>query len=250
MNIIIKNWRQVEGIRKSCVLAAKTLEYVGAFVKSGITTGYLNDLVDKFIRDNGATSACLGYRGFPKSCCISVNEVICHGIPDDYTLKDGDILNVDVTTILDGYYGDTSTMFAVGEVSAEAKRLMEVAKKCLEIGIQQTRPGNYLGNIGYEINEYAVSKNCSIVYQFCGHGTGLHFHEEPLVSHVAFKDSGPQLRPGMSFTIEPMINLGLAEAVISEADGWTASTKDGSLSAQYEHTILVTRKGHEILTIC
>ncbi len=246
--IYIKDYKQIDGIRKSGQLAAQTLNYIRNFIKSGVKTVELNDLVEKFIRDHGAIPACLGYRGFPKACCISVNEVICHGIPDDRVLKDGDILNVDVTTILDGYYGDTSTMFVVGDISEDAKKLLDVAYKCLEIGVHQVKPGNYLGNIGYEIGKYAKSQNCSVVTQYCGHGTGLEFHEDPQVSHIATQNSGIKLRPGMVFTIEPMINLGKAEVIINESDGWTASTIDGSLSAQFEHTVAVTRKGVEILT--
>lgn len=246
--IYLKNYKQVEGIRKSSMLAAQTLKHIATFVKAGVTTGFLNDEAERFIRENGAIPAPLGYRGYPKATCVSVNEVICHGIPSDRVLKDGDILNVDVTTILDGYYGDTSTMFAVGEISSDAKKLLEVAKQCLHIGVQQVKPGNYLGNIGYEINRYAVKNGCSVVYQFCGHGTGLEFHEDPQICHVADRNTGMKLRKGMIFTIEPMINLGHPDAIINEADGWTASTIDGSLSAQYEHTVLVTPKGVEILT--
>jgi len=247
--IIIKDWRQVDGIRKSCKLAAKALKHIESHVKAGVTTGALNDELEHFIRANGATPAPLGYRGYPKATCISVNEVICHGIPGDYVLKNGDIVNIDVTTILNGYYGDTSTMFSVGEISSDAQKLLTVAKNCLDIGIGQAKPGNYFGNIGYEINKHAVANGCSIVYQFCGHGTGLYFHEHPQVAHVAPKNSGVKMRHGMIFTIEPMVNLGVPEAVISESDGWTASTKDGKLSAQYEHTVLITKKGHEILTL-
>jgi len=246
--IYLKNPKQIIGISKSCVLAARTLKHIAPLVKAGVTTGHLNDEAEKFIRDNGAIPAPLGYRGFPKAICVSVNEVICHGIPGDYALKDGDILNVDVTTILNGYYGDTSTMFAVGEISAEAKKLLEVTKRCLQIGIQEVKPGRHLGNVGYAINKHAQENGCSVVTQFCGHGTGLRFHEEPNVLHTAPYNSGPKLRKGMTFTIEPMLNLGGPEAVISEADGWTATTVDGSLSAQYEHTVLVTQNGVEVLT--
>jgi len=246
--IIIKNWRQVEGIRKSCKLAAQTLQYIAPFVKVGVTTLFLNDEIEKFIVKNGAIPAPLNYKGYPKATCISVNEVICHGIPGNYILKNGDILNIDVTTILDGYYGDTSTMFAIGDISEEAKHILNVSKDCLNVGIAQAKPGNYLGNIGYEINNYATKKGCSVVHQFCGHGVGLEFHESPQISHVAPKNSGLKMRHGMIFTIEPMINLGVAEALINEIDGWTATTKDGKLSAQYEHTVLITRTGVEILT--
>lgn len=247
-SIIIKNWRQVEGIRKSCQLAAKALKHAEQFIKAGVTTDSINAEVEKFILDNGAKSAPLGYKGYPKATCISVNEVVCHGIPGNYTLKDGDILNLDVTTILDGYYGDTSTMFAIGEISKEAQHLLNVTQECLKIGISQAKPGNYLGNIGYAINNHAVKNGCSTVFTFCGHGVGIDFHEAPQVPHIAPKNSGVRLRHGMIFTIEPMINLGVPDVLINENDGWTATTKDGKLSAQYEHTILINRTGNEILT--
>lgn len=248
MAIIIKTWQQIAGIRKSCKLAAETLKYVEQFVKAGVTTDELNEHANFFIRKNGAIPAPLNYQGFPKETCISVNEVICHGIPNEYKLKEGDIVNVDVTTILDGYYGDTSTMFSIGSISEDAQHILNVAKKCLEIGVKQVKPGNYFGNIGYEITKYAHLMQCTVVHQFCGHGVGLEFHEEPQVSHIAEKNSGPKMRPGMVFTIEPMINEGSPEAVIDEQDNWTARTEDGKLSAQYEYTVLVTRKGVEILT--
>lgn len=248
MAIKIKTWQQIVGIRKSCKIAAETLKYVEQFVKAGVSTDELNEYANFFIRKNGAIPAPLNYQGFPRETCISVNEVICHGIPDEYKLKEGDILNVDVTTILDGYYGDTSTMFCVGSISEDAQHIINVAKKCLEIGIKQVKPGNYFGNIGYEIAKYAHLMQCTVVHQFCGHGVGLEFHEEPQVNHIAAKNSGPKMRPGMIFTIEPMLNLGSPEAIIDEQDGWTARTEDGKLSAQYEHTVLVTRKGVEILT--
>jgi methionyl aminopeptidase len=249
MAILIKNQRQIEGIRKSCRLAAATLRYISQFVVAGVTTGELNDLCEKYIVDNNAIPAPLGYMGYPKATCISLNEVICHGIPGQEKLKDGDIVNIDVTTILDGYYGDTSTMFTVGAISEDAQHLLDVAKRCLDIGIKQVRPGNRFGNIGYEIHKYAMLQGCTVVYQFCGHGVGIRFHEEPQVSHIADKDSGPKMRPGMIFTIEPMINLGSPEAIIDEEDKWTARTVDGKLSAQYEHTVLVTSTGAEILTL-
>ena len=248
MAIIIKTEKQIEGIRKSSRLAAKTLKYLEPLIVPGITTGEINDLAEKFIRDNGATPACLNYRGFPKAVCTSVNEVICHGIPGDRALKEGDIINVDVTTILDGFYGDTCRMYAVGQVSESAQKIMDTAKKCLEIGIAQVRPGNRFGNIGHEIRKYATSQGYSVVWQFCGHGVGLKFHEDPQVNHADQKDNGPRMKEGMTFTIEPMINEGVAEALILE-DHWTAITSDHKLSAQYEHTVLVTKTGVEILTI-
>ena len=247
--IYTKNKKQIKGIRKSCALAAESLRYIAPYVKSGVTTGELNGLVEEFIRKNGATPAPLGYKGYPAATCISVNEVICHGIPDDRILEDGDILNIDVTTILGGYYGDTSTMFRVGTISDEAEDLLRVAKECLEIGIAQVRPGNYLGNIGYEINKHATSQGKSVVYQFAGHGCGIAFHENPQIPFVAPKNSGMKIREHMTFTIEPMINQGRPEAIINESDGWTARTIDSKLSAQYEHMLLVTNKGVEILTL-
>lgn len=248
--IIIKNQQQIEGIRKSCHLAAQTLNFIKPFVIPGVSTEELDNKIEEYIRDNGAIPAPKGYKNYPKATCISVNEVICHGIPNAYRLKEGDILNIDVTTILDGYFGDTSTMFAVGEISEEAKYLLAVAKECLEIGIAQARDGNRIGNIGYFINKFATAKHCSVVHQFAGHGCGLAFHEDPLVPFVANKDAGPRLKSGMIITVEPMLNLGKADAVIDENDKWTARTIDGKLSAQYEHMILVVdRKRSEILTL-
>jgi methionyl aminopeptidase len=178
--IIFKNKKQIKGIRKSCQLAKKTLDYIRPYVKAGVTTGYLNELMEKFIRDHGATPAPLGYKGsgkvpYPAATCISVNEVICHGIPGSYSLRNGDILNIDVTTILDGYYGDTSSMYTVGEISPEAQHLIKITKECLDVGIKQVRPGNHIGDIGYAINKHATSNSCSTVIQFCGHGVGFFF---------------------------------------------------------------------------
>lgn len=248
MAIILKNKEQIEGIRKSSQLAAKTLEYIRPFVKEGVTTAFLDQKISDFMREHGATAATLGYHGYPASSCISLNEVICHGIPSARKLKDGDILNIDVTTILDGYYGDTSTMFTVGEVSEEAQHLMEVTKRCLDIGIEQCYPGSYIGNIGYYISDYARKHGYGVVHQFCGHGVGLKFHEDPEVTFVASRNSGPKMRPGMTFTIEPMINQGKARAKVDKKDGWTARTIDGKLSAQYEHTLLITEDGCDVLT--
>ncbi|WP_372754429.1 type I methionyl aminopeptidase [Labilibaculum sp.] len=247
--IIIKTPEQIEGIRKSSQLAGNTLKYISDFVKEGVSTLYLDKLVEKYIRDHGAIPAPLNYHGFPKSCCISLNEVICHGIPDEKTiLKNGDILNIDVTTILDGYYGDTSTMFTIGDVSEAAEKLVEDTEHALYLGIEQVKPGNYFGNIGFMIGRYAKAKKYSVVYEFCGHGVGIDFHEEPQVEHICPKNSGSKMKAGMIFTIEPMINLGKARAIIDEKDGWTARTIDKKLSAQFEHTILVTEDGYEILS--
>ncbi len=246
--ILIKSLEQIEGIRKSSVIAANTLKAVAPFVKAGVTTEFLNKICSDFMKDHKATPATLGYHGYPKETCISVNDVICHGIPGKYELRDGDIVNVDVTAIYNGYFGDTSTMFAVGEVSDHAKKLISVSRECLAIGIRQSMAGNYLGNIGYEINRYATSFGYSVVYEFCGHGVGIKFHEEPEVCHVADKNTGPKLAPGMIFTIEPMINAGKARSKVDRKDGWTARTIDGRLSAQFEHTICVTKENPLVLT--
>jgi methionyl aminopeptidase len=247
--IIIKKPEQIAGIRKSSQLAGNTLKYISDYVKEGVSTFYLDKLIEQYIRDNGAIPAPLNYHGFPKSCCISLNEVICHGIPDKKTiLKEGDILNIDVTTILDGYYGDTSSMFTMGDVSEEANRLVKNTKRALSLGIEQVRPGNFFGNIGFKISQFAKSKKYGVVYEFCGHGIGLEFHEEPQVEHIAARNSGLKMKEGMIFTIEPMINLGKARAIVDEFDGWTARTIDNKLSAQFEHTILVTKDGYDILT--
>ncbi len=248
MAIVIKTEEQIDGIRKSSVLAAQTLDYLAQFCIPGNTTALINQKCEEFIRDHGALAATKGYKGFPASCCTSVNDVICHGIPGPYILREGDILNVDVTTILNGYFGDTCRMYSIGEVSPYAQRLMDVTKECLRVGFNQCFEGNFLGNIGYEINKLATMNGYSVVYEFCGHGVGLRFHEDPEVPHTAAKDSGPKLKAGMVFTVEPMINAGKARAKIDRKDGWTARTIDGKLSAQYEHTILVTSGKPEALT--
>ncbi len=249
MNIIIKTPEQIEGIRKSSKLAGDVLLYIAQFVKEGVTTNFLDQLIHNYIVEHGAIPATMNYNGFPKSCCISINEVICHGIPSEkVVLKNGDILNIDITTILDGYFGDTSKMFTVGETSEAATKLLTATQHCLDLGIQQVKPGNYLGNIGYVISRYAISQGFSVVYEYCGHGVGIHFHEDPQVDHSARKNSGPKLKPGMIFTIEPMINEGRPRVKVDELDGWTARTADHKLSAQYEHTILVTDTGCEVLT--
>ena len=247
--IIIKTEEQIEGIRKSCKLAANCLLMIEEYVKEGVNTEYLDNLLNEYILDHGAISATLGYNGFPKSSCISLNDVVCHGIPSSKTiLKEGDILNIDITTILDGYYGDTSKMYSVGEISQEAARLIKAAKHCLDLGIQQVRPGNYIGNIGFAIGRYAKSQRYGVVYEYCGHGVGIGFHEEPQVDHAARRNTGEIMRPGMTFTIEPMINQGKASTTLDRTDGWTARTRDGKLSAQFEHTVLVTSDGVEVLT--
>lgn len=247
--IIIKTPEQIEGIRKSSKLAGQTLEFIAEFVKEGVSTEYLDQKIEAFIRENGAIPATLGYSGFPKSCCISPNEVVCHGIPSENTiLKNGDILNIDVTTILNGYFGDTSKMFTIGEVSQEALELIEVTKHSLNLGIHQVKPGNQFGNIGFAISKYVKSKGFSVVYEYCGHGVGIEFHEEPQVDHTSRRNTGSFMQPGMTFTIEPMINQGRPGTIVDKNDNWTARTVDKKLSAQFEHTILITETGYEVLT--
>jgi methionyl aminopeptidase len=247
--IIIKTPEQIEGIRKSSKLAAKTLDYAEQFVEEGVSTEFIDNKIEEFIVSHGAIPATKGYNGFPKSSCISLNNVVCHGIPSPETiLKNGDILNIDITTILDGYFGDTSRMFTVGEIDRNAERLIEVTEHCLDLGIEQVVPGNYFGNIGFVISRYARAKGYSVVYEFCGHGVGLKFHEEPQVDHTARRNTGQKMKPGMIFTIEPMINQGKASTRVDKNDGWTARTVDNKLSAQFEHTILVTQNGYEVLT--
>jgi methionyl aminopeptidase len=216
-------------------------------IKPGMTTEEINTLVHEFTLRCGATSAPLNYRGFPKSVCVSTNEVICHGIPGDRVLKDGDIANVDVTPVLDGYYADTSKTFFVGTPGPDAQKIVRVARESLRVGMEQVRPGNTVGDIGWAVQRYAEGEGCSVVREFVGHGVGLGFHEPPQVAHYGQKGQGIALVPGMVFTIEPMINLGEKELRILE-DNWTAVTIDGSLSAQFEQTILVTEDGFESLT--
>lgn len=249
MAIIIKNQEQIEGIRRSSKLAGETLNYIAPYVVPGVNTEYLDNLIEQYIRDHKAIPATLNYNGYTKSSCISPNNVVCHGIPSkEVILREGDIVNIDITTILDGYFGDTSRMFSLGEVSKEAQDLLDTTKHCLNLGIQQVKPGNAFGNIGYFISRYAQAKGYSVVYEFCGHGVGLEFHEDPQVDHVGRKNSGPLMKPGMIFTIEPMINIGKPRVTVDRNDGWTARTIDNKLSAQYEHTVLVTETGVEVLT--
>lgn len=244
---IMKTEEQIDGIRKSCKLTHEILDMVGERIKAGVTTNEINTWVHEYTIEHNAYPAPLGYSGFPKSVCTSINDVICHGIPDDTVLKDGDIVNVDVTCILEGYYGDANRMYIIGEASKEALDLVRVSKECLEKGIEQVKPYNTLGDIGYAIQQHAESHGYSVVYDYGGHGVGLEFHEEPFVPHIGRKGEGMILLPNMTFTIEPMINIGSPESDVLE-DDWTAVTVDGSLSSQWEHTIRVTETGYEILT--
>ncbi len=243
---LILNEKHIEGLRKSAVITKAILDQVETLVKVGTTTDEINTFVHDYTVKHGGIPAPLGYHGFPKSCCISLNEVICHGIPDDTKLKEGDILNIDVTTILDGYFTDASRMYTVGIVSEKSKDIIECAKKCLEIGLEQIKPYGYFNTIGQKIEEYANSRDYTVVRDFGGHGIGRNFHEEPHVHHYHSYEKGMVMVPGMVFTIEPMINEGTYKCEVLD-DDWTAVTKDGKLSAQWEHTILITEDGYEIL---
>lgn len=249
MEIALHSEADFAKMRKAGRLAAETLDHITPYIVPGITTLELNDKCQEFIERNGAIPAPLGYRGYPKATCISLNHVICHGIPDNRKLIEGDILNIDVTVILDGWYGDTSRMYWVGDkISVKGKKLTEVTYECLMKAINIVKPGTTLGDIGYIIENHAHSNRFSVVTDFCGHGTGRVFHCAPSVIHTGNKGEGLVLKAGMIFTIEPMINAGRPEAKIL-ADGWTAVTRDKSLSAQFEHTIGVTEKGCEIFTL-
>ncbi len=245
--MIIKTPEQIVGIRKSSQLTREILDMLERRIKVGVTTNDINQWVHEYTLSHGAVPAPLNYRGFPKSTCTSINEVVCHGIPEDRKLCDGDILNVDVTSIVDGYYGDASRMFLLGAVSESARRLVAVTRESLYRGIQQVKPGNTLGDIGHAIQQYAEAQGYSVVRAFVGHGTGINFHEPPDVRHYGRPHTGTTLVPGMVFTIEPMINMGGYQVKTLE-DGWTAVTVDGSLSAQWEHTLCVTEDGVDILT--
>ena len=236
-----------DGMRRAGRLAAETLDFITPYVKPGATTGELDALCHDFITEAGSTPAPLNYRGFPKSICTSVNHVVCHGIPGDKKLADGDILNIDVTVIVDGWHGDTNRMFPVGKVGVKGRRLVDVTYEAMMRGIATVRDGSTLGDIGHAIQSYAEGQRCSVVRDFCGHGLGRVFHDAPNVLHYGERGTGLELKAGMFFTIEPMINLGSWQVKIL-SDGWTAVTKDRSLSAQFEHSIGVTEDGHEIFT--
>ena len=239
---------ELEEMRLSCKLAAETLDMIGDFVKPGIQTEKINNLCHEFMLDHGATPATLGYRGFPKSCCISINHVVCHGIPGPKILKESDILNIDVTCILNGWFGDSSRMYIAGSITKKASRLIQVTHGALLKGIEVVKPGNTFGDIGEAIQKYVEGKKMSVVRDFCGHGVGKSFHSAPNVLHFGEKNTGSILEPGMFFTIEPMVNLGKPDTKIL-SDNWTAVTKDKSLSAQFEHTVAVNDNGVEVLTL-
>ncbi|MBK8215976.1 MAG: type I methionyl aminopeptidase [Myxococcales bacterium] len=248
MAIEIKSPREVDDLRVACQMAAETLLLVGEKLRAGMTTDDINDIVHEDTMKRGAYPAPLKYRGFPKSVCTSVNDVVCHGIPGKEILRDGDIVNVDVTTLYKGFYGDTSATFYVGTPSPEARHVTEVARKALELGIAEVREGARFGDIGAAIQEYAEAQGCSVVRDFVGHGIGRKFHEDPQVKHYGKRGTGERMKAGMTFTIEPMVNLGRFEVKVDTKDKWTARTIDGKLSAQFEHTLVVTKDGCEVLT--
>ena len=245
--IHLKSPADIDAIRRAGRLVVQTLDMVESHLKPGITTESINTLVHAFTLKNGATPAPLNYRGYPKSVCVSVNDVICHGIPGPRVLQDGDIVNVDVTSILNGYYADANKSYFIGNPGHDARKIVGVARKSLKQALTAVVPGNTIGDIGAAIQTYAESQSCSVVREFVGHGVGFEFHEPPQVPHFGQPGEGVRLVPGMVFTIEPMINLGSHELIILD-DQWTAVTKDGSLSAQFEQTILVTENGYESLT--
>ncbi len=245
--ISIKNEREIELMRDAGMLVSKTHEYLKPFIKEGITTKKLDMLATKFIESNGGVCSCIGYEGYPACLCTSVNDTVVHGIPGDYMLKNGDIITIDIVASLKGYHGDSAWTYAVGEVSEDKKYLMEHTKKALYEGIKKVKEGNRIGDISNAVEEYAKKHNLGVVEELCGHGIGTNMHEDPDVPNFGKKDSGPRLKEGMVICIEPMLTFG-KRYVYLEDDGWTVKTEDGSDAAHYEHTILVTKDGYEILT--
>lgn len=246
---MLKTKEQIEGIRESSKINIAVLDYVARHIREGMTTEEINRMVHEETVRMGGIPAPLHFDGYPKSVCTSINEQVCHGIPsEDVVLKNGDIVNVDASTIYKGYFSDSSRMFCIGEVDEEAARLVRVAKECMEEGIEQVKPWNFLGDMAEAVHSHALANGCSVVRDIGGHGIGLEFHEEPFVSYVTKKGTEMLMVPGMVFTIEPMVNLGTDEIYIDDGNGWTAYTEDGKLSAQWEVTVAVTEEGHEILT--
>ncbi len=246
---IIRTHEQIMGIRASAQVNTALLDYLTEYVKEGVSTAELDRLAYQFTVEHGAIPAPLNYEGFPKSVCISINDVVCHGIPsEEVILRNGDIVNIDVSTILNGYYSDASRMFMIGEVSEEKRRLVQVTKECMEIGIATAQPWARLGDVGAAIQEHAEKNGYTVVRELCGHGVGIHFHEQPTVEHYGRPGTGMLIVPGMTFTIEPMINMGRRNIFIDQQDGWTVYTSDGAPSAQWENMLLITENGNEILT--
>lgn len=248
MAVEIKSPREIELMRTVCRLAAETLLVVGDKLRPGMTTLDIDKIVHEHTLSQGARPAPLNYKGFPKSVCTSVNDIVCHGIPDGTVLQNGDIVNVDVTHVFEGFHGDTSATFYVGTPTAQTRHVVEVARRALDVGIAQVKDGARLGDIGAAIQQYAEGEGCSVVRDFVGHGIGRKFHDAPQVKHYGQRNTGDRIRAGMTFTIEPMVNLGGWEVEVDPKDKWTVRTADGSLSAQFEHTVLVTRDGVEVLT--
>jgi methionyl aminopeptidase len=249
MHIFSKNIDQIAKMKAVGRLAAEVLEMISPHVRAGVTTNQINNIChDYIVNIQKAVPAPLNYHGFPKSICTSVNHVVCHGIPNDKSLKEGDIVNIDVTVLKDGYHGDTSRMFTIGKVASHAKRLIKITQECLYLGMKAVEPGAYLGDIGHVIQSHAESHHYSVVKEYCGHGIGANFHEDPQVLHYGKSKTGIQLEAGMTFTIEPMLNAGKRYVKVSKKDGWTVKTVDRRLSAQFEHTILVTEDGYRNLT--
>lgn len=250
MSVIIKTPEQIEKMRIAGKLAADVLDMIEPHVKAGITTNQLNQLChDYIVNEQQAIPAPLNYHGFPKSICTSVNQVVCHGIPNDKALKNGDIVNIDITVIKNGYHGDTSKMFFIGKPKSHSQRLVDIAQECLYLGIRMVKPGVTLGDIGHVIQTHAEKNNYSVVREYCGHGIGETFHEEPQVLHYGRPGAGMVLKAGMTFTIEPMINAGKRHTKLNKRDGWTVETIDKRPSAQWEHSLLVTDTGYEIFTL-
>ncbi|MDR0553051.1 MAG: type I methionyl aminopeptidase [Holosporales bacterium] len=245
--INIYSREDLQGMRRACLLAKSVLDYIEQYITPGISTGELDELCSEFMTNNGATSATLNYNGFPKSTCISVNHVICHGIPGKYRLKNGDIVNIDITVVIDGWFGDTSRTFQVGKITKQAEKLINVAKTALDKGIEAVKIGGYFREIGYTIQRYVESQGFNIVRDYCGHGIGRSFHEDPQVLHHAVAEFDAIIAPGMFFTIEPMVNEGTHRSKVL-SDEWTVVTADKSLSAQFEHTLAVTHDG-EVLVL-
>ena len=246
---LIKTAEQIEGIRQAGKLNTAVLDHVAAHIKEGMSTLDIDRLVYDFTTQHGGIPAPLNYEGFPKSCCTSINEVVCHGIPSEFeVLEEGDIINVDVSTILDGYYSDASRMFIIGQTSPEKEKLVRVTRECLQIGAEAAKPWGFVGDIGKAIEKHARRNGFSVVRDLCGHGVGLEFHEDPEVNHYNTRHRGMLLVPGMVFTIEPMINMGVPDVFIDEEDGWTVVTEDELPSAQWEHTFVMTENGLEVLT--
>ncbi len=247
-HIKLYNENDFAGMRRASQLTAQALDMIADMVEPGLTTKAIDDFVFQFGMDNNAIPATLNYRGYTKSCCTSINHVVCHGIPDNKPLRDGDIINVDVTYILDGWHGDSSRMYNVGTIKRAAERLVEVTYEALMLGIAEVKPGNFTGDIGAAIQDFAESERCGVVRDFCGHGVGKLFHDAPNILHYGRRGEGVEMKPGMIFTIEPMINLGRPHVKV-KSDGWTAVTRDRSLSAQFEHSVGVTIDGCEIFTL-